>query len=93
MVRTHSFALTSVVLLLELVPLALAHGHDGHDGMSMDMAMSSSHTTDNTTASPPMTSPTEPPLPSYFSHPEYSGLILAHIVLMTIGWLFILPIS
>ena len=30
---------------------------------------------------------------SYFTHPEYSNLIMAHIVLMAISWFFILPIS
>ena len=30
---------------------------------------------------------------SYFTHAEDSSLIMAHIVLMTICWVFILPIS
>ncbi|KAL8713959.1 MAG: hypothetical protein Q9220_002105 [cf. Caloplaca sp. 1 TL-2023] len=30
---------------------------------------------------------------SYFTHSGYSGLILAHIALMTVAWFFVLPIS
>lgn len=30
---------------------------------------------------------------TYFTYPDYSGLMIAHIVLMTVGWLFVLPIG
>lgn len=30
---------------------------------------------------------------SYYSYPDYSDFIIAHIILMTVGWLFVLPIG
>lgn len=30
---------------------------------------------------------------SYFTYSDYSGLMMAHIILMTVGWLFVLPIG
>ncbi|KAK8022628.1 hypothetical protein PG993_013395 [Apiospora rasikravindrae] len=31
--------------------------------------------------------------PTYFSHPEHQGVMYAHIILMVLGWVFVLPIA
>jgi hypothetical protein len=31
--------------------------------------------------------------PNYFSHPEYRGVLVAHIALMVLGWVFVLPLG
>ncbi|KAL9013522.1 MAG: hypothetical protein Q9173_001781 [Seirophora scorigena] len=42
----------------------------------------------------PETSASEAPIsPTYFTHSGYSGLLLAHIGLMIVAWVFVLPIS
>jgi hypothetical protein len=84
-------------LLLGLLPLAVAHGHDG-DAMDMD-AMAG--TSDSSVARPTILStssdianlstPVYPP--NYFAHSEYGGLMLAHIALMSIAWAFVLPVG
>jgi len=72
-------------VLLGLIPLAVAHGDD-HDGnMKMDMSAA------------------QPPIPhsnstvagpgSYFQYGEHTGLMFLHILLMTVAWVFVLPIG
>jgi len=87
-----SLALAGVVLL-GLLPLAIAHGHDGDgDGeMAMDMSMGEASVPRPTIHSN-LTAEVPGP-PSYFQYGEHSGLIVAHILLMTIGWVFVLPIG
>lgn len=43
---------------------------------------------------PPAT-PSDPvmKLPSYFRHAEYSYLIVSHIVVMAVAWVFVLPVG
>jgi hypothetical protein len=73
------------VLLLALASVTVAHGHDE------DMEMSASM--------PEMLRPTlaassNVPAPNtYFNYGEHAGLMTAHILLMTISWVFILPIG
>lgn len=31
--------------------------------------------------------------PSYFSHPEHRGVLLAHIGLMVLAWVIVLPLG
>ena len=45
----------------------------------------------NETFSSNMTIPLKPQ--SYFTYANHSGLMLAHIAFMTLGWLFVLPIG
>lgn len=71
------------LVLLGLVPLAGAHGQDGEGGMNMDMSMDMDMDVTSTVAA----------FASYFQHSEHSGLIFAHILLMTVGWIFVLPIG
>ena len=30
---------------------------------------------------------------SYYAYPQHSGLMLAHIIVMVVAWLFVLPIG
>lgn len=90
MVRRHSFTLLTALSLLGLLPLAFSHGRESHGGDSVGMFGGAFHVasvSNNTMNS------MESMQTSYFSHPEFSGLMLAHIVSMTIAWFFILPIG
>ncbi|PVH76018.1 integral membrane protein [Cadophora sp. DSE1049] len=79
----RSTALAGVVLLT-FASVALAHGHD--DDMTMNMG-------EPAHAPPPATPSNSAKPDTYFQYGEHSALMLAHIVLMTIGWVFVLPIS
>lgn len=92
MVQGNSFALLTALALWGLLPLAFAHSHESHAGDPMDMAMSGA-ATHMASASNVTIKATTPVLPSYYSHSEFSGLMLAHIAFMTIAWFFILPIG
>jgi len=85
-----SVALAGVVLL-SLLPLAIAHGHDGDGETAMDMSMGEAFVprpTIHANLTPDVSGP-----PSYFQYGEHSGLMVAHIVLMTIAWVFVLPVG
>ena len=78
-----------LVLLFALT--ASAHEDETHMAADMDMEMATAGagmplgaTTSNATLEVP---------PSYFRYPEHTHLILAHIALMTIAWVFVLPIG
>lgn len=77
-------ALCTGFLLLAVAPAVLAHGDD----MDMEMDMGAAMDVANTTAEPEKIYP-----PTYFAHPEHQSLILAHIVLMTLAWIFALPVA
>ncbi|KAG0647157.1 hypothetical protein D0Z07_7112 [Hyphodiscus hymeniophilus] len=73
-----------LTLLLGCISPVVAHGQDEHGSMTMEMA-------DATAAAASGTMMAEPA--SYFQLTEHTGLMFAHILLMTIGWVFVLPIS
>lgn len=82
---SNKFVALAVALLLRLASIAEAHGHD--ENMSMDMgepAMSRPTVAQASGSSDPQT---------YYQYGEHPGLIMAHILLMTIAWVFILPIG
>lgn len=86
------FTKAAPALLVLLFALTTsAHEDETHMAAYMDMGMTTSGA-----GMPPGVTPsnatTEVP-PSYFRHPEHSHLILAHIALMTIGWVFVLPMG
>jgi hypothetical protein len=83
--------LTTTILLFGLASLALAHGHD--DGEMLSSGGDSGLNEAAHTAS--FIDPDSPDMgpPNYFRHSEHSGLMLAHIVLMSVGWIFILPLG
>lgn len=90
----RNLAVYGSLILLGLVPLIAAHGDDETE-MDLDMSMQMSSTAtaiDTATASAVMNSTAMAEPSSYFRHPEHGGLMVAHIILMTIGWVFVLPI-
>lgn len=87
MVHTSSLRLIRAALLLATTSVVLAHGHDGHAGETADLGpapSSMSAVSMNSTSVSPQ---------SYFTYPALGGLVLGHIVLMTVAWFFLLPIS
>ncbi len=92
MVQRRSFAHLAILSLLGLVPLAFGHGFDNDVGDPMRMDMSGGASQLVSLSNTAMNS-TEPVQPNFFSHSEFSGLMLAHIVSMTIAWFFVLPIG
>lgn len=87
-----NFALIIAASLLELAPLALAHGHDNPGGDGMDVGAPSHASLVEFVAHANMSASSASPQ-SYFSLPQDSNLILGHIVLMTLAWFFVLPIG
>ncbi|ORY12014.1 hypothetical protein BCR34DRAFT_537515 [Clohesyomyces aquaticus] len=83
MPRGYLLSLAAAALLLEAVPLVIAHGDD-NDGGYMDMGAHDAprpHVHDN--GSPQ----------SYWSYPEHLGLLYMHVALEVIAWVVILPIG
>lgn len=78
-----------LVLLFALT--ASAHEEETHMAADMDMGTTNAGADMFLGATPSNATLAVPP--SYFRHPEYSHLILAHIALMTIAWVFVLPIG
>ncbi|KFZ02629.1 hypothetical protein V500_00060 [Pseudogymnoascus sp. VKM F-4518 (FW-2643)] len=78
-----------LVLLFALT--ASAHEDETHMAADMDMGMATAGAGMPLGATPSNATLAVPP--SYFRHPEHSHLILAHIALMTIAWVFVLPIA
>ena len=96
MVRRRALNLKFVSPLLVIIPLVLAHPHDEPSQADMDMAMPKTTSTGMVVAamsSTAVTSPTSTVPVTYFTHSEYSGLMLAHIGLMTVAWFFLLPVG
>lgn len=90
MVHTYRLNLIAAVLLLRVLPEVFAHGHD--DFMAMRYSSGTDvHFSNSTTCLTNMTFAQSPQ--SYFAYPNYSGLMLGHIALMIIAWLFVLPIG
>ena len=75
-------------LLLPLISLAAAHGDEDIDGKHGAMKMGGMHN-----STPPAQIDPLYALPSYAGHNSYTGSILAHIILESIAWFFVLPIG
>ena len=88
MVTRVSFIAVAAVLLLHLLPHAFAYGGGGHGNMALPAAVSMASDLNSSIGNSMSPAPE-----SYFAYPHLSGFMVAHIVLMTIAWLFILPIS
>lgn len=83
MMRAPLVSRTALVLAVAAaLPLVLAHGGDGGHGMHGNGSMEADMPKDESQYPP-----------TYFAHPEHRGLIVGHIALMTIGWVFILPVG
>ena len=87
MVHTSSLRLIGATLLLATTSLVLAHGHDDHAGGTADLRPAPS-----STSAASINSSSVPPQ-SYFAYPALGGLMLGHIVVMTIAWFFVLPVG
>lgn len=75
----------SAAFLLGIISLVAAHGDDAHSSMNMGGV--------HGTAMSNTTKVAEQVAPSYFRHTEYAGWMYAHIGLMIIAWVIVLPIS
>lgn len=64
-------------LVLGLLPIAIAHGEHGGHGEIPPDELKVS---------------SEYP-PTYFAHSDHVGVICTHIALMTLAWVFILPVG
>ena len=84
MVHTSSLKLFGATLLLAPIRVVLAHGHDNHAGEMGPVPSPMSATSMNTSIVPPQ---------SYFTYPAMGGLMLGHVLLMTLAWFFLLPIG
>jgi hypothetical protein len=80
-----SFLILTGAALLSFLPAAIAHGHD--EDMSMDIGMPKRPTIPSNSSSD-----VSEPL-SYFQYGKHTGLMFAHIFLMTLAWVFVLPIG
>ena len=84
MVHTSSFKLIGAALLLVPTTVVLAQGHDNHTG----------ETRPSPSSMPAATMGSSSPSPqSYFGYPALGGLMLGHVILMTLAWFFVLPIG
>ena len=73
--------------LLGLASVAVAHGHDDN---RMDMAEPA---LPRPTLASAGNATTQADVQTYFRYSEHSGLLMAHIILMTVAWVFVLPIG
>ncbi|KAG4222777.1 hypothetical protein PC116_g28750, partial [Phytophthora cactorum] len=86
--RTTTQAALKALALIAVagaIPTILAHGHGDEGATDMDMNMDMSK-------EEPKPDPESYP-PTYFSHPEHVVEIYAHIALMVISWVVMLPIA
>lgn len=79
MKRWSTIAFLATAVLLDVATVAAAQEEES--GNKTTMAISASY---EELRAPPQ---------SYMCHPEHVTLILAHIALMTVGWVFILPVG
>lgn len=89
---THA-SYASLLLFLATVAGAIPHG-DGHESMHMAGATeTTSSVAPAAAATATMAAGDTAHLMSYFRYQKHSGTILAHIVLMAIAWVVILPVG
>ncbi len=87
--RAPSISIRSVLVLVLGILLATAQAHGGSSGSSqhgdaesMDMGMNTD-----------MDKPQDEYPPTYFAHAPHAGLMYAHIGLMVVAWVFVLPVG
>ncbi|KAI0206016.1 hypothetical protein F4808DRAFT_455507 [Astrocystis sublimbata] len=83
-----AFRLLALLAVVGALPAVLAHGDE--DAMSMDMGSDKAMGGHGGMAEDPKPDPDSYP-PTYFAHPEHVTAIYAHIGLMVVGWIFVLP--
>ena len=89
MVATCCLTLARALPLLLVASAVLVYAHE--DSASTEVGAASCTQSPNRTLSSNITVPRMPQ--SYFTYSNHSGLILAHITFMTLGWVFVLPIG
>lgn len=82
--------------LLAHTGTTFAHGHGDHGESAVDLeasmrAVSTSVSSAMASATAAMSS--APVAQTYFTYSGLSGLMLAHVGLMTVAWFFVLPIG
>lgn len=82
------FSLLALLAVAGAIPTVFAHGGDGGAMEMGDDGDTSGHGGMGSEASKP--DPDSYPA-TYFAHPEHVSLIYAHIGIMVIGWVFMLP--
>jgi hypothetical protein len=75
--------------VLGLIPAALAHGEHMSEDMATDMAMDTG--TDGTGESSKLPEDQYPP--TYFGYAEHRSVIYAHISVMVLAWVIMLPVG
>lgn len=78
--------LATAAVLGAVLPAVLAHGDEGmsmHADMDGAMDMSAQQPEHDAQEYPP----------NYFGHAEHRGILLAHIALMVLGWVVVLPLG
>lgn len=86
---------STALCILTAASVAVARSHSDNGASAMSPAISttiSTHPLASTMASPEGSTGPAPISLTYFTHSGYSGLMLAHIGLMTVAWFFVLPI-
>ncbi len=87
MLNMRGLTYIALLILLDVIPRALTHGHDGHRGTATDMgSLKVSHLSSSLNS-------TGGSSQSYFAYPKHGGFMLAHSGLMIVAWVFILPIG
>lgn len=89
---SRNLALYSGLILFGLASLIAGHGNNEPE-MDMDMTMTSTTMAMAAAIAPITTNSTAMVEPSnYFRYPEHGGAMVAHITLMTVAWVFVLPL-
>jgi len=81
MQRGRVLTLAAAALLLEALPLAVAHGSE-HDGGNLDMG-----------GSPEAPASADRKPMSYWSLTDHVGIVYIHILLMSLAWAVVLPVG
>lgn len=89
MVQTVGLLVTAALLLLGALPPSLAHDDGGHMENSVEVKAFPSTSVHELNAMNSSVALSQ----SYFTYPENSTLLGAHVVLMVVAWLFILPVG
>ncbi|KAH7129308.1 hypothetical protein B0J13DRAFT_645138 [Dactylonectria estremocensis] len=72
-----------LIVVLAFLPLILAHG-SGHDESETSSHADEQSETNKTDVGYP---------PTYFTHTDHVSAIYAHIAIMTLAWVFVLPVA
>jgi uncharacterized protein DUF2427 len=81
---------TTAFVVLALLPAALGHGDEhGHDAAMGHSMADEGH--DH--AAPDAPTPGDEYPDTYFALADHAGLMYAHIALMILAWIFVLPVG